>query len=294
MLFRSANGTQANPELSIQTSAAGRLADLGRLIGQTTYGALYLGASTPTTTNYCVTSNGSTGTYVNAASGSNVVLSIGGTGSGAYWTGTYFVPDVAGGSGLGGGTGGLKVVGTQSDTVGSLIMGNSTLGAIGTNGTGVLAIANGVAPTTSPANEVQLYAKATATNNSNLYCRNEAGVLKQLSGLGPTRLTADVANNTTTFSNLSDLTLNIEAGRKYVGTMVIKCNNSTAAEGIKFDFNGGTATMTAFWAAATESVGGTTVLGTAISTALNGVINYTTITGETIIVFYVRDRKSVV
>lgn len=97
------------------------------------------------------------------------------------------------------------------------------------------------------------------------------------------RLSADVTNATATFGNLSDLTQTVVAGRKYTGRLTIKCNDSVAAEGIKFDFNGGSATATAFWAAASESVGGTTVLGTVISTSLAGVINYTTITGETII-----------
>lgn len=100
---------------------------------------------------------------------------------------------------------------------------------------------------------------------------------------GIARNTADVANATTTFATLPDLTINVLAGRKYIGVVKIKCNNSTSAEGIKFDFNGGTATITSFWAAASEMVGGTTVLGTVISTSLAGVINYTTITGETLI-----------
>jgi hypothetical protein len=98
-------------------------------------------------------------------------------------------------------------------------------------------------------------------------------------------MTADATKTDTTFANLTDLTVsNIASGRKYTGRLVIKCNNSTAAEGIKFDFNGGSATVSAFWAAAAETVGGTTVLGTVISTSLAGVINFTTITGETLIV----------
>ncbi len=102
---------------------------------------------------------------------------------------------------------------------------------------------------------------------------------------GRSRIVSDATNATATFADLSDLTLTLVAGRKYTGKLVVKCNNSTAAEGVKFDFNGGTATVTSFWAAAAELVGGTTVLGTAISTSLAGVINYTTITGETVIEF---------
>ncbi len=102
---------------------------------------------------------------------------------------------------------------------------------------------------------------------------------------GLRRMTADLTNATTAFANLTDLTISgIVSGRKYVGKLVIKCNNTTATEGIKLDFAGGTATISAFWAAAAASVGGTTVLGTVISTSLAGVINFTTITGETLIV----------
>jgi hypothetical protein len=97
------------------------------------------------------------------------------------------------------------------------------------------------------------------------------------------RVNADVTNASTTFAAITGLTGNLNAGRKYIGKVILKCNDSTAADGIKLDFNGGTATMTSFWAAASEPVGGTTVLGTAISTSLAGVINWTTITGETVI-----------
>lgn len=98
------------------------------------------------------------------------------------------------------------------------------------------------------------------------------------------RLTADVTNATATMANLSDLSVTLVAGKKYVGRIVLKCNNSVAAEGIQLDFNGGTATTTNFWAAANQAVGGTNVAGTLISTSLAGVINFTTITGETLIV----------
>jgi len=102
---------------------------------------------------------------------------------------------------------------------------------------------------------------------------------------GEARQTADATKTDTTFASLTDLTIsNIISGRKYFGRLVIKCNNSTAAEGIKFDFNGGSATVSAFWAVGSVSAGGTTVLGTVISTSLAGVINFTTITGETLIV----------
>jgi len=102
--------------------------------------------------------------------------------------------------------------------------------------------------------------------------------------LAPTRLTASVTNATATMANLADLTQTLGAGLKYTGRLVIKCNNSTAAEGIQVDFNGGTATMTSFFATAFVAVSsGTDTAGTVISTSLAGVINWTTITGETVI-----------
>jgi hypothetical protein len=106
-----------------------------------------------------------------------------------------------------------------------------------------------------------------------------------LNWAGEGRLTSDVTNATAAFANLTGLTITgLAAGRKYFGRLVLKCNNSVAAEGIQLDFNGGTATMTSFWAVASVSAGGATVLGTVISTSLAGVLNLTTITGETLIV----------
>lgn len=63
---------------------------------------------------------------------------------------------------------------------------------------------------------------------------------------GRSRLTADVANATATMANLTDLSQTVIAGRKYFGQAVIYASNSTAAEGLQFDFNGGTATFTSF------------------------------------------------
>lgn len=97
------------------------------------------------------------------------------------------------------------------------------------------------------------------------------------------RVTANVTNLTTTFSNLTDLSLPVISGSYFTAIYKYKCNNSVAAEGIKFDFNGGNATMTSFWAVGSQQAGGTTVAGTLVSTALNGVINWSTITGETLI-----------
>lgn len=103
-------------------------------------------------------------------------------------------------------------------------------------------------------------------------------------GQGSSRVTtADITNATATFAAVTGITSSVTSGRKYAGRLTLKVVDSTAADGIQIDFNGGAATFSAFWAACHQDVGGTVVIGTAISTSLAGVINFTTITGETII-----------
>lgn len=63
---------------------------------------------------------------------------------------------------------------------------------------------------------------------------------------GEARLGSNATNNTTTMANITDLTRRVKAGRKYKFELVIPFVNSTAAEGAKFDFDGGAATMTSF------------------------------------------------
>lgn len=94
-------------------------------------------------------------------------------------------------------------------------------------------------------------------------------------------ITTTVTNATATMANLSALSVNLDAGGVYAGSMVVKCSNSTAAEGVSIDFDGGTATMSAFAAGAGVLTGGTTVAVTTTSTAIATDLNWTTITGET-------------
>lgn len=98
-----------------------------------------------------------------------------------------------------------------------------------------------------------------------------------------TRLTTSPTNNTTTFANITDLSAPLITGRNYTGRMVWRGTDSTAAEGVKFDFAGGSATFSNFWAAAHIITSGAVVAGTLISTSLSGVINWSTITGDTFI-----------
>ena len=94
-------------------------------------------------------------------------------------------------------------------------------------------------------------------------------------------VTADVTNATATMAAISDLSVSLEASGVYVGELVLKCSNSTAAEGISVDFDGSTATATAFAAGAAVLTGGTTVAVTTVSSALATDLNWTTITGQT-------------
>ena len=96
-----------------------------------------------------------------------------------------------------------------------------------------------------------------------------------------------VTNVTNTMANLTDLSTSLKAAGVYVGQMVVQCSNSTAAEGIAFDFNGGNATMTSFGAGATIVTGGTNVPVTTASTAINTVFDWSTITGTTWITFQI-------
>ncbi len=63
---------------------------------------------------------------------------------------------------------------------------------------------------------------------------------------GQSRVAADVTNNTATMANITGLSATLQAGRFYTGKLICYCVDSVAAEGIKFDFDGGNATMTAF------------------------------------------------
>lgn len=107
-------------------------------------------------------------------------------------------------------------------------------------------------------------------------------------GVSIARMTGDVPESAASLTALTDLSQTVVSGTNYVGTLVIKCIDSTAAEGVQFDFNGGSASASYFWAGASiPTSGGTDVTGTNIATALNGVMNFTTFTGESVVVINV-------
>lgn len=96
---------------------------------------------------------------------------------------------------------------------------------------------------------------------------------------GVARTTTAPTNATNTMSNLSDLTVTLIAGRKYIGMLVIYAKNSAAGEGLQFDFNGGGASMTSFTAGfAATPPGASLALGTLTTTAIGTALTVTTAT----------------
>lgn len=103
--------------------------------------------------------------------------------------------------------------------------------------------------------------------------RAAAGVFGQAAGTwlqataGRSRVAGDVTNATITMANITGLSATLLAGRKYSGRVILYANNSVAAEGLAFDFDGGACTATSFQAGVSSSPPGVTV-GTLTSTAL--------------------------
>lgn len=90
-------------------------------------------------------------------------------------------------------------------------------------------------------------------------------------------LNADYTNATTTFSS-TNLSVTLVSGRTYSFDLSIYVTESTAVDGWKIDFNGGSATITNFVANcfSTNETGGSVALGAATTAALATVINATT------------------
>lgn len=95
--------------------------------------------------------------------------------------------------------------------------------------------------------------------------------------------TSDVTNITITPANITGLSATLIAGRKYAGEMVLFCSEATAADGLRLDYDGGTATMTSFLAQGYLSDDGG-FQAIARTTALATDTTNTTITGSTVVV----------
>jgi len=91
-----------------------------------------------------------------------------------------------------------------------------------------------------------------------------------------TALAANFTNATATL-NSTNLSRTLPVG-SYRVTGELQVSNSTASDGVAFDFNGGTATVSTFFMAVTGSAG-TLSLGTTSSTSLSTALTATSVTG---------------
>lgn len=166
-------------------------------------------------------------------------------------------------------------------TSGNLIIGSG--GAAGTSAVNTFVIENGTAPTTSPANMVQIWTQDTVAGQSNLYARNENGKSEQLTGLAD-RVSTQFDMTTTTLTNITGLSHNVEASKAYAFEAILY-TTSNVAGGIKAAI-AGTATATSVIYESLVIQTGTTVATTASrGTALgNTVCNVTAVTAATCII----------
>ena len=121
------------------------------------------------------------------------------------------------------------------------------------------------------------------------YARLAAGVMRITDGslgfgwlqdAGESRVAGNVTNATVTMANITGLSATLQAGRTYVGRLCVFCEDSTAADGIKFDFDGGTATATDFRAQGT--IFDTALQLSAQTTALATDFSAATVTGASV------------
>lgn len=141
------------------------------------------------------------------------------------------------------------------DTNGNLLLGPSL--AAGTSAKGVIGLSNQTAPTSSPANMVQLFSQTLSGSDANLFVRNEAGTggNERISGLRKRVSTQFDATSTTTLANVTGLTFNVEAGKPY-GFSATIFTTSNVAGGVKLAI-GGTATATSIIYKGESDNGGT-------------------------------------
>ncbi len=153
----------------------------------------------------------------------------------------------------------LTNVAIQSSYVDVLQMGNT--------GSGLTSSPQTVVDGAATASALQLATTSVATTNW----------LRQSSGVA--RVTTPVTRALATFTSITDLSLTLIAGRKYIGQLVLFAKNSVAAEGLQFDLNGGGATMTSIiYGFSATPPGASLALGVLTSTALATALTVTTAT----------------
>lgn len=142
---------------------------------------------------------------------------------------------------------------------------------------GAFVIASGELDATSP----DVGIGRVATNVARI-SNGDNTATEWLQTAGVKRVSSVVNNATATMSNITDLSMTVQSGRKYSGTYSFVAVNSTAAEGIQFDFNGGSATVTSIQFMFVATPPGVT-LGTTQSAAIGTALTATTATTTNVV-----------
>lgn len=87
---------------------------------------------------------------------------------------------------------------------------------------------------------------ATITAGAGISVTNGAGVITLASTELNSRVVTNVTNNTITPAVITGLSATLVNATTYSGRLVVFCSNSLAADGARFDFDGGTATASNF------------------------------------------------
>lgn len=152
-------------------------------------------------------------------------------------------------------------------------------------------------PSTASVSELAVFQNTVSVQSDGFYCWDnsttnangtcDTGLRRVAAGVAGTRsadwfqqaaarsmLAADYTNATTTFSNTA-LSITVVSGRKYSFSGALFLTESTAADGVKIDFNGGSAAATNFIAhcVLTNDTGAGVTQVTATSAALATVIS---------------------
>lgn len=185
--------------------------------------------------------------------------------------------------------GGLGVrINANGNILGNRGGGNKTRWSLQASGTDSLLIDSGEA---SAADGQYGFCNGSGTLDTAIL-RVGVGVLKVTNGTsgtgwlqnaaGRSRVTtAAVTNATDTMAAITGLSATLVAGRKYTGRMVLFVSTDQAAEGAKFDFDGGAGTWTSFRAALVSNAQGATA-GVTVSAALATDLTFTALSGTTV------------
>lgn len=165
-------GTGGSSTLQVNHSDGTPLFQIGGFSSTPTAATLYMGNITPSTTNYTLLDF--TDLYVNARAGGAVLIRSNNVAIASFTTTNGLAIGSSIDAGLTRLASGVLRATNGSTGAGSLVLGTSTVGSIGTSGVGVLAIANGTAPSSRPADEFQFYAADYVAGDSRANILSEA------------------------------------------------------------------------------------------------------------------------